>query len=46
MILAKIFIAKLASFVKASQNYIYVKIALLFFLLITHWWGALASLAA
>jgi len=34
------------SFIKVSRSYVYVKIALLFFLLITHWCGALASWAA
>jgi len=32
--------------VKVSRSYVYVKIALLFFLLITHGCGTLASLAA
>jgi len=43
MSLAGISTAKIVWFVKVSQSYVYVKIALLFFLLITHWYGALAS---
>jgi len=43
MMLAGIFIV---GFVKVSQSYVYMKIALLFFLLITHGCGTPASWAA
>jgi len=45
MTLAGISTAKSFGFVKVSQNYVHVKIALLFFLLITHRCGAVASRA-
>jgi len=37
---------KFFCFVKVSRSYVYVKIAFLFFLLITHWCGMLAFWAA
>jgi len=37
---------KLFCFVKVSQSYVYMKIVFLFFLLIIHWCGAVASWAA